>query len=376
MNSPWLHQCYHYCTYSPGSHLNGKLGMWNIWAGWCFLSQPSTLTLSHWYASKYTVYNIGLVAFETRPCCFLLGRWCWIRTPWSWCCWDRGSGRMAGWARLVSISVWTSSFWDSRLRASFEGLSTLRAGGPEVRCDLQCCLVVCLLFVFSLSLSFVVCVGSTGAELCWHQRDVSFCLDICSAQPHVPGRSEAVRGGVCSRRFNECRATPSIVGKTQAGQWRAPFDEPWSISSFHAGIFLDGCKNISLITKSAARMSFCFCGYSRPSVQWGSWGPISCCPWALWWQRWVNGSFATSVSLTRRCWHTWGPWQTGASKRYDFNRDVLQTSISQRTFVFPFPDESSDFWRAAETQTESGTISSCWSGNIGPSDLRSVSLRD
>lgn len=45
-------------------------------------------------------------------------------------------------------------------------------------------------------------------------------------------------------------------------------------------------------------------------------------------------------------------------------------------FLFFFSDESSDFRCDAETQTESGAVNSCWSGNIWPSDLWSVSLRD
>lgn len=32
-----------------GSRQVGTLGMWNIWAGWCFLSLPSRLTPSHWW---------------------------------------------------------------------------------------------------------------------------------------------------------------------------------------------------------------------------------------------------------------------------------------------------------------------------------------
>lgn len=42
-----------------------------------------------------------------------------------------------------------------------------------------------------------------------------------------------MRGGVCSGRFNERRAAPSIVGKTQAGQWGAPYDEPRGDSCGH-----------------------------------------------------------------------------------------------------------------------------------------------
>lgn len=80
--------------------------------------------------------------------------------------------------------------------------------------------------------------------------------------------------------------------------------------------------------------SCCFCADSRPSARWDSWGQISCCLWALWWQRWVKGSFTTSISLTQQCWHTWVPWQTGALKRYHYKGDILQTTVSTR-FSFP-----------------------------------------
>lgn len=107
----------------------------------------------------------------------------------------------------------------------------LRAGGPEVEragWDFQRCTFVCPLFPLSCSVflfeSFVVCLNSAGAELCRHQRNLSLRVDICSAQPYVTGPSEALRGGVCSRCFNEPRAAPSTVAEAEAGWWRAPRD--------------------------------------------------------------------------------------------------------------------------------------------------------
>lgn len=138
----------------------------------------------------------------------------------------------------------------------------LRAGGQEVQwagCHFQPCTVVCLLFTFSLSVliwPFAACLNSAGAELCWHQRNLSLRVDICSAQPHVTGRCEAVCGGVCWRCFNEPRAAAGIVAETEAGGWGAPQDGPALIfaqaSVFLAGILVDGCEHISLIRKCAA----------------------------------------------------------------------------------------------------------------------------
>lgn len=41
-----------------GSRQVGTLGMWNIWAGWCFLSLPSRLTPFHWWdwAQKHFLF--------------------------------------------------------------------------------------------------------------------------------------------------------------------------------------------------------------------------------------------------------------------------------------------------------------------------------
>lgn len=223
-----------------------------------------------------------------------------------------------------------------------------------------------------------MCWNSAGAELCWHQRNLSFCVDICSAQPHVTGWSEAVCGGVCSRRFDEPRAAPSTVAETEAGWWRALWDVHGSVASLsqpqcnlQASLWID----VKILFDNKV-CSCHFCVDSRPSARWDSWVQTSYCLWALWWQKWVKESFTKSISATLQCWHTWGPWQTGALKRYHFKGDILQTNSSQHVLLFPFPDESGDFWCASETQTESGAINSCWSGNTWPSDLRSASLWD
>lgn len=60
------------------------------------------------------------------------------------------------------------------------------------------------------------------------------------------------------------------------------------------------------------------------------------------------------------------------SYRSEFNMSINVCLM----FLFDFSDEGSDFRSDAEAQTESGAVNRRWSGNIWPSDLWSVSLRD
>lgn len=64
---------------------------------------------------------------------FPLSRQCWIKTQWSRSWWVKVAGRTVWWVESVLLSVWTSIIRECRLRASFEGLSKLGAGGQEVQ---------------------------------------------------------------------------------------------------------------------------------------------------------------------------------------------------------------------------------------------------
>lgn len=120
-----------------GSRQIGTLGMWNIWAGWCFLSLPSRLTPSHWWdwaphiTLQQTMQRITFLCIFFSLCTF--HRRCWIKTQWSRSWWVKVAGRTAWWAECVRHSVWTGNIRSSRLRASFEESSKLVAGEPKVQ---------------------------------------------------------------------------------------------------------------------------------------------------------------------------------------------------------------------------------------------------